>query len=90
MKDRVESSEFTFPRERIAEHIAILRRYASQVIGRDEPLGTREDADRATRLEDYFAMGKSFNFTHKVMVQMLFKDLWATRPGEGDEGLQEA
>lgn len=75
MKSRLDSSVLIPPKERFGNHLTTLRQYAFRVVGQDDILEIWEDADRAARLEDYFAVGISFDCTHKELVKVLLKGL---------------
>ena len=61
------------PREVVAEHVDALRDYAKRVIVRSGSLSVDEDGDRSSRLDEFFAVGSSFDLTECEMVVQLYR-----------------
>lgn len=61
------------PREVVAEHVDALRHYAKRVIVRSGSLSVDEDGDRSSRLDEFFAVGSSFDLTEREMVVQLYR-----------------
>ena len=61
------------PAESMRQHLSILRGYATRVLVQGESLGTSEEEDRATRMEELLAIGNSYQFTQKELVAFLFR-----------------
>ena len=59
----------------VAEHVDALRDYAERVIVRGGSLGVDEDMDRSSRLDEFFAVGSSFDLTEREMVVQLLGEL---------------
>lgn len=69
------------PMELMAEHLSTLREYARRVLVRNTPLTMAEEKDRAVRMEEYRAVGASFDLTDAEMVEHLYRGL--LRPQRG-------
>ena len=67
------------PKNLMNEHLATLRRHGRQALVEGQPLSTLEEVDRASRMEEFFALGSSFRLTEKEMVILLYKDLFFPR-----------
>ena len=67
------------PKELMNQNLATLRGHARQALVQAQPLDATEEADRATRIEEFFALGSSFRLTEKEMVILLYKDLFFPR-----------
>ena len=59
------------PKQLMAEHLSTLRQYAKRLLVQDDPLSSAEDADRASRMREYLAVGASFQLTEHEMVDHL-------------------
>ena len=73
MKSHVESLVLAAPRERFVNHLGTLRQYASRVLVQGELLTPWEDADREARLDDFFAVGISFDCTYRELAKAILK-----------------
>ncbi len=63
------------PKEVVAEHVEALRDYAKRVIVRSGSLSVDEDVDRSSRLDEFFAVGSSFDLTEREMVFELYRGI---------------
>ena len=69
------------PKRLMAEHLSTLREYAKRVLVQDDALNSAEDADRASRMREYLAVGASFQLTRSEMVDHLYKGLLGPKRG---------
>ena len=65
----------TEPKKSIARDIAVLREYAGRAVMHGEALAPSEAADQALRMEEFLAVGSSFNLTFKEMVLQIYNGL---------------
>ena len=65
----------TDPKESIARDISVLREYAGRAVVHGEELAPSEAADQARRMEEFLAVGSSFNLTFKEMVLQIYNGL---------------
>lgn len=63
------------PKEVVAAHVEALRDYAKRVIVLTGSLSVDEDADRSSRLQEFFAVGSSFDLTEREMVVQVYRGL---------------
>jgi len=63
----------------MADHCAALMAYAERVVARGEELAPSEAADQARRMQEFLAMGSSFELTSREMVQRIFGGLFAMK-----------
>ncbi len=59
----------------IADHLEVLGEYAARVVRWGGKLDATEQADRSRRLEELFAVGRSFGLTEREMVVQVFGDV---------------
>jgi hypothetical protein len=59
------------PKEIVAEHLGILRLYAGKVFKDGKQLSGEEEADKAVRIREMFAIGASFNLTRGEVAGMI-------------------
>ena len=62
-----------------AEHLEVLREYATLVLLRNRPLTMKEDVDRAARLREFLPIGRSFKLTERELIVLLFRDMLGPR-----------
>ena len=67
------------PKELMKQHLAILRGHVRRALVEAQPLNPSEEVDRASRMEEFFALGSSFSLTEMEMVILLYKDLFFPR-----------
>ena len=60
-------------------HLSALKNYARRVVEHGEELSPAESYDQAYRMEEFLAVGCSFNLTHKEMVRLLFGGLFEAK-----------
>jgi len=65
----------TDPKESIAQDLSVLRGYAWRSVVHGEELAPSEAADQAWRMEEFLAVGSSFDLTFKEMVLQLYNGL---------------
>ena len=65
----------TDPKESIARDLSVLREYAGRAVVHGEELAPSEAADQARRMEEFLAVGSSFNLTFKEMVLQIYNGL---------------
>ena len=65
----------TDPKESIARDLSVLRKYAGRAVVHGEGLAPSEAADQAWRMEEFLAVGSSFNLTFKEMVLQIYNGL---------------
>lgn len=70
-----EDSKATDPKEEMANHVAVLKIYARRVLEDQELLEPWEEIDKSVRVIEFFALGSSFECTHRELVKVLYKDL---------------
>ena len=70
----MQSSVLTNPKERMENHLAILKKYAERVLTQDDHLMPWEEADKAARMEDFFDIGVSFKCTDRELVSVIIRD----------------
>ena len=63
------------PRELMAEHLEVLREYCKQVLVREESPVADQEKDKARRMQEFLAMGRSFSVTDKELVVAVFRGL---------------
>ena len=71
------------PRELMADHLRVIRQYATRCLVGEEALNAAEDEDRAARMREFFAIGETFKLTGREMVAQLLGDL--AKAGRGCE-----
>ena len=69
------SQVITDPKESIARDISVLRKYAARAVVHGKELAPSEAADKARRMEEFLAVGSSFNLTYKEMVLQIYNGL---------------
>ena len=65
----------TDPKESITQDLSVLRGYAGRSVVHGEELAPTEAADKARRMEEFLAVGSSFNLTFKEMVLQIYNGL---------------
>ena len=65
----------TDPKESITRDLSVLREYAGRAVMHGEELAPSEAADQAWRMEEFLAVGSSFNLTFKEMVLQIYNGL---------------
>lgn len=70
----MQSSVLTNPKERMENHLAILKKYAERALAQDDNLMPWEEADKAARMEDFFDIGASFKCTDRELVSVIIRD----------------
>ena len=73
------SSVLANPKERMGNHLVVLRKYADRVLTKGDHLMPWEEADKASRMEDFFEIGASFKCTDKELVAVIIRDLMNAR-----------
>ena len=71
------------PKKTAEEHVEKLREYARKVLVHGEALSEEEEADRASRMLEFHAIGNSFNLTDHEMVVILYKGLLTGKRSRG-------
>ena len=74
------------PKDLMDEHLEALKGYAARVFGRGEALNAREEDDRAARVQEFLAIGTSYELTEKELVRLLYRSLFGTKRGCGCAG----
>ena len=59
------------------KNMSILRTYARRSILLDEELDAQDEADRLSRLEDFFSTGYDLNWTPKEVTALLLREIFA-------------
>ncbi len=59
------------------QHLPTLRAYAAHVILQEQQLGEKAEQDRAARMNEFRAIGKSLNWTDKEVVSLLFREVFS-------------
>ncbi len=70
----MQSSVLANPKERMGNHLTVLRKYAERVLAQDDQLMPWEEGDKAARMEDFFDIGVSFKCTHRDLVSVIIRD----------------
>ncbi|PKB64092.1 MAG: hypothetical protein BZY80_04150 [SAR202 cluster bacterium Io17-Chloro-G2] len=70
----MQGSVLTSPKERMGNHLAVLKKYAERVLTEGEYLMPWEEADKAARMEDFFDIGASFKCTQRDLVSVIVRD----------------
>ena len=65
----------TDPQELMDEHLDALRGYAEHVITRGGVLTEYEERDKAERMTEYMAIGKSLDLTSRDLMAQIFGDM---------------
>ena len=65
----------TDPRASVAQDISVLREYAGRAVVNGEELAPSEAADKGRRMEEFLAVGSTFNLTFKEMVLQIYNGL---------------
>ena len=63
------------PKKTAEEHVEKLRGYARKVLVHGEALSEEEEADRASRMLEFHAIGNSFKLTNREMAVVLYKGI---------------
>ena len=63
----------------MAEHLEVLREYCKQVLIREDSIVAEKEKDKARRMQEFLAMGRSFSVTDKELVVSVFRGLLAGR-----------
>ena len=71
------------PKKEFVQQIAPLKRYASRVVLHGESLAPSEDADRATHMQQFLAIGEIFHLTQREMVGLLLSGLFHQKGERG-------
>jgi hypothetical protein len=79
MKPTIDATE---PRQLMAEHLEVLRGYASRVVGHNQVLSAEEQAEKETRVEEFLALGKSFGLTRRELVSQILGDALKAKRSE--------
>ena len=74
------------PMDLMAEHLAALRSNVRKVFFQHETLSPEEELDRARRMEQFLAMGRSFNLEEREMIALMLREAFAVRRGCGCPG----
>ena len=77
----IDSSHLVEPKEQMADDLAVLKIYAGRVLGDGESLQPWEEIDKAVRIIEFFAVGMSFECSHRDLVRVLLRDLYQTVSG---------
>ena len=64
------------PKKEFVQQIAPLKQYASRVVLHGESLAPSEEGDRATRMQQFLAIGGIFHLTQREMVGLLLSRLF--------------
>jgi len=70
----------TDPRKLMLQHRKILRGYAIRVLLTENPLSPAKEANKARRMEEFLAIGRSFQLTERELVSLLYKELFEELP----------
>ena len=70
----MERSALSEPKERMGNHLVVLKKYAERVLTEGEYLMPWEEADKTVRMEDFFDIGASFKCTHRDLVSAIIRD----------------
>lgn len=62
--------------EQFFHHLAVLKNYARRVIVGGDALSPREEVDRVNRVQQFLAIGFSFDLTEKEIVTILYRELF--------------
>jgi hypothetical protein len=65
--------------EQVTEHLNVLRAYARKALIEGQRLNHLENADKAARLKEFQAIGKSFKLTGNEMARLVFNGLFRGR-----------
>ncbi len=65
----------------MTQHVSTLKAYAARTVAHDDALSHDEERDREVRMREYMAIGESFDLSKKVLVTLLFKGVFAPKPG---------
>ena len=65
----------TDPKESIAQDLSVLREYARRAVVHGGELAPSEAADQARRMEEFLAVGSSFDLTYKEMVLQIYNEV---------------
>ena len=63
-------------RDQVTEHLEVLRNYARKTLVHGQNLTRLEQVDKATRLEQFRAIGGSCQLTENEMTRLIFKGLF--------------
>lgn len=64
------------PKDCMDYHLSALREYFQRVVVQGEELSPVESYDRAYRMEEFLAVGCTFNLTYKEMTHLLLGGLF--------------
>ena len=78
-EELIKTSPVTDPKEQMANHLTVLKIYASRVLDEDDLLLPWEEIDKRVRFNELFALGNSFECTQRDLVRVLYRDLFRTR-----------
>ena len=67
------------PKKAFIQQFGPLKRYAGRVVLHGESLAPSEEADRATRMQQFLAVGEIFHLTQREMVDLLLNGLFHRR-----------
>ncbi len=65
----------TNPQELMDEHLGVLRGYAEHVLAQGGVLTEYEERDKAERMTEYIAIGKSFDLSSSDLLGQIFGDM---------------
>ncbi len=63
------------PRQRMSEHLTVLKGYAMRVIAQGEALSSDEEDDKEIRFREFAQIGDSFTLSEREMVCLMFKGI---------------
>ena len=69
----MQNSVLTDPKERMGNHLTTLKKYADRVLAQGDYLKPWEEADKASRMEDFFDIGASLKCTHRDLVSIIIR-----------------
>lgn len=70
----MERSVLSEPKERMGNHLIVLKKYAERVLTEGEYLMPWEEADKTVRMDDFFDIGASFKCTLRDLVSVIIRD----------------
>ena len=79
MKSKI---KVTKSEKRMAEHLEVLRDYATLAIGNNQVLNSKEEFDKNERMVDFLAVGKSLKMDYKELVAQVLEGALSSKRTE--------
>ena len=76
------NTKVTKSKKRMAEHLEVLRDYATLAIANNQPLDSKEEFDKNERMVEFLAIGKSLKMDNKELVAQVLEGALSSKRAE--------